>query len=207
MSGAGGHAEDLRYLSECDKYSKWNIIGYLDDNDSLKKDNIIGNIIHLNSLLEKYKNLKYTIAVNSSSVRRGIEQRINRLDRAANLIHETAIIGSSCSYKNGLTMGPYSCITTRVYLGYHVHLNTLASINQSSTVGDYCTISPGAKICGDVFIGDTTSVGAGAVVINYKTIGANCTLGAGTVVIDNIEDGTTVVGVPGRSIKKNGEYI
>lgn len=126
---------------------------------------------------------------------------------AANLIHDTAVIGKNCKFDNGLTMGPYSVLTTMVTLGCHVHVNTSATINQSSYIGDFCTISPGAKICGDVKIGSVTSIGAGAVVINFKTIGSNCILGAGTVVIDDIDDGLTVVGVPGREIKRFGEYI
>jgi sugar O-acyltransferase (sialic acid O-acetyltransferase NeuD family) len=158
-------------------------------------------------LLDKYPNLKYTIGINSSKIRKEIEYKINRLDRAANIIHETAVVGTYCSYGNGLTMGPYSVLTTKVTLGTHVHINTAASINQSSTVGDYCTISPGARICGDVNIGESTSIGAGSVVINYKNVGNNCTLGAGTVVIDHVADNCTVVGVPGREIKRFGEYI
>jgi len=104
-------------------------------------------------------------------------------------------------------MGPYSVLTTMVQLGIHVHINTSATINQASTIGDYCTLSPGSIICGDVKIGSTTSIGAGAVVINFKTIGSDVTLGAGSVVIDNINSGTTVVGVPGREIKKIQDYI
>ena len=104
-------------------------------------------------------------------------------------------------------MGPYSVLTTRVNLGVHVHVNTAASINQSSTIGDYCTVSPGARVCGDVNVGEGTSIGAGSVIINFKNVGSNCTLGAGTVVIDHISDNATVVGVPGREIKRFGEYI
>ena len=199
--GAGGHSKDLEYLSSFDKYNNWNIIGYLDDNLSLNKSNILGNVSYINYLLEKYSNLKYTIAINSSKIRKNIESNIKRLDRAANLVHETAVIGTQCKYQNGLTMGPYSVLTTRVNIGAHVHINTAASVNQSSTIGDYCTISPGARICGDVSIGETTSVGAGAVVINVKKIGTDCVLGAGTVVISDIPNGSTVVGVPGKIIK------
>jgi len=158
-------------------------------------------------LLDKYPNLKYTIAINSSKIRKEIESKINRINQAANLIHETALIGTYCSYGNGLTMGPYSVLTTRVHLGKHVHINTAASINQSSSIGDFCTVSPGARICGDVNVGEATSIGAGSVIINFKNVGSNCTLGAGTVVIEHISDGATVVGVPGREIKKFGEYI
>ena len=104
-------------------------------------------------------------------------------------------------------MGPYSVLTTKVTLGIHVHINTAASINQSSSIGDFCTVSPGARICGDVNVGTQTSIGAGSVIINFKNVGSNCTLGAGTVVIENVSDCATVVGVPGREIKKFGEYI
>lgn len=104
-------------------------------------------------------------------------------------------------------MGPYSVLTANVSLGCHVHINTSASVNQSTKIGDFCTLSPGSKICGDVKIGSCTSIGAGAVVINFKTIGSNCILGAGTVVIDDVQDHATVVGVPGKEIKKLGEYI
>lgn len=190
-----------------DKYEHWNIIGYLDDDPTANNGDLLGDVSFIDFLLQKYSNLKYTIAINSSNIRQSIEGRINQINRAANLIHETAIIGSYCEYGNGLTMGPYSVLTTRVKLGVHVHVNTGASINQSSSIGDYCTISPGARICGDVNIGDITSVGAGSVVINFKNVGRNCTLGAGTVVIDDIDNGATVVGVPGRSIKRFGEYI
>jgi len=205
--GAGGHSKDLEYLASSDKYEYWNVIGYLDDDPSVDNKNLLGDISFVHFLLDKYPYLKYTIAINSSVIRREIESKINRLDRAANLIHETAVIGTQCKYKNGLTMGPYSVLTTRVNLGQHVHINTAASINQSSTIGDYCTVSPGARICGDVNVGEATSIGAGSVIINFKNVGKNCTLGAGTVVIDHICDNATVVGVPGREIKRFGEYI
>lgn len=112
-----------------------------------------------------------------------------------------------CSYMDGLTLGPYCVLTTRISIGRHVHINTSATINQASVIGDYCTLSPGAIICGDVRIGSTTSIGAGAVVINYKTIGSDAILGAGTVVVDHVDSGVIVVGVPGREIKKNQDYI
>ena len=207
MFGAGGHSKDLEYLSQNDKYIRWNLIGFLDDNESLEDNNIIGTTSSLVQLLQKYNNLYFSIGINSSSIRKAIANKYQNLSRAANLIHDTAVIGTMCTYQNGLTMGPYSVLTTRVDLGQHVHINTLASINQSSRLGDFCTVSPGARICGDVSIGECTSVGAGSTIINFKNVGSDCILGAGTVVIDNIDNGSTVVGVPGREIKRFGEYI
>lgn len=200
-----GHVKDLEYLSQSDKYTKWNVIGYLDDNTKI--DGVIGPVSDLLSLQNKYNNLHYSIAINSSKIRKKIDNELDNPPNAANLIHETAVIGTMCSYMDGLTLGPYCVLTTRISIGRHVHINTSATINQASEIGDYCTLSPGAIICGDVKIGSTTSIGAGAVVINYKTIGADATLGAGTVVIDNVDSGATVVGVPGREIKKIQDYI
>jgi len=199
LIGAGGHSKDLTYLALEDKYKLWNLIGYIDDNKLI--DGLLGSVETLPDLMKRYNNLYYSIAINSSMIRKKIFNTYGLLDRSANLIHYTAVIGSECEYDNGLTMGPYSVLTTRVRIGKHVHINTGASINQSSTIGDYCTISPGARICGDVNVGENTSIGAGAVIINFKDIGDNCTLGAGTVVINHVMNGSTVVGVPGKVIK------
>jgi len=203
--GAGGHAKDLYYLSQNDKHHKWNVVGYLDD--FVTGSEILGPIKNLIELQQKYPDLYYTIAVNSSTVRRKIDLELGKPKNAANLIHESAIIGMNCRYQDGLTMGPYSVLTIDVSLGRHVHVNSGATINQSSSLGDYCTVSPGARICGDVKVGNTTAVGAGSIIINVKSVGSECILGAGTVVIEDIDSGSTVVGVPGRPIKRFGEYI
>lgn len=197
--GGGGHFKDLLYLSEADKYFKWNVIGYLDDDASLPDS--LGPVSSLPVFLDRYPNLFYSISINSSDIRNRIDVLYGQNSRSANLIHETAVIGSNCSYKNGITMGPYSVLTTGVELGKHTHINSCASINQNSKLGDYCTVSPGARICGDIKIGDTTSIGAGATIINFKTVGSNCVLGAGTVVVRDIPDRSVVVGVPGKVIK------
>ncbi len=196
--GGGGHHKDLLYLSENDKYTKWNCIGFLDDKPV---ENRLDSCSSLPWYLEKYKNLKYCIAINSSELRQKLDLLYGDPSRSANLIHETAVIGSNCSYENGITMGPYSVLTTGVSVGLHTHINSCVSINQNSNIGKYCTLSPGSRICGDVNIGDTVSIGAGATVINLMTIGNNSILGAGTVVIKNVPDNCTVVGVPGKIIK------
>lgn len=198
--GGGGHYRDLLYLSQNDKYTSWNVIGFLDD---AQIEGRIGPINKLDLLLDKYKNLYYCISINSSKIRFDLDSLYGRLDRSANLIHETAVIGSDCSFENGITMGPYSVLTTGVKLGRHTHVNTAASINQNARLGKYCTVSPGARICGDINVGDTTSIGAGSTIINFKNVGNNCIIGAGAVVIKDIPDDCTVVGVPGKIIKGN----
>lgn len=71
------------------------------------------------------------------------------------------------------------------------------TINQCATVGYSNAID--API-----IGDNVSVKAGAKVIGKCTIGNNVKIGANAVVVKNVPDNCTIVGVPGRIVKRNG---
>ena len=50
-------------------------------------------------------------------------------------------------------------------------------------------------------------VGAGAKILGDITIGEGSRVGAGTVVVQSVPENSTVVGIPGRVVKKEGEKI
>lgn len=52
-------------------------------------------------------------------------------------------------------------------------------------------------------LGNNVIVGAGAKVLGNITLGNNVRVGAGSVVIDNVPQNSTVVGIPGRIIKRD----
>jgi acetyltransferase EpsM len=58
-----------------------------------------------------------------------------------------------------------------------------------------------AALAGNVYVGEGTHIGLRASVIQGIRIGKWCTIGAGAVIINDIPDGATVVGNPGRIIK------
>ena len=79
-------------------------------------------------------------------------------------------------------------------------------------------IHPGAKIGKGLFIdhgngviigkrhptiGNNVMISAGAKVLGSFTIGDNSKIGAGSVVLDEVPPNSTVVGVPGRVVKRN----
>ncbi len=53
-------------------------------------------------------------------------------------------------------------------------------------------------------IGRNVIIGAGAKVLGAITIGDNCKIGAGAVVIRSVPPNCTVVGVPGRVVRRDG---
>ena len=50
-------------------------------------------------------------------------------------------------------------------------------------------------------------VGTGAKVLGSITIGANSMIGAGSVVLENVPPNSTVVGVPGRVVKRDNVRV
>ena len=53
-------------------------------------------------------------------------------------------------------------------------------------------------------LGDNVVVGAGAKILGNITIGDNVNVGANAVVVKDVPPDSTVVGVPGRIVKKEG---
>lgn len=84
-------------------------------------------------------------------------------------------------------------------------------IGETAEIGNNCTIYHGVTLGGTgknilkrhPTVGNNVIIGAGAKILGPIIIGNNVKVGAGAVVLKNIEDNSTVVGVPGdRIIKK-----
>lgn len=56
-------------------------------------------------------------------------------------------------------------------------------------------------------IGNNVMISAGAKVLGSFTIGDNSKIGAGSVVLSEVPPGSTVVGVPGRVVKRNNASL
>ena len=88
-------------------------------------------------------------------------------------------------------------------------------IGETAEIGNNCTIYHGVTLGGtgkDVgkrhpTIGNNVLIGAGAKVLGPFKVGDNSMIGANSVVLKEIEPNTTVVGIPGRIVKKQTEKV
>lgn len=88
-------------------------------------------------------------------------------------------------------------------------------IGETSIVEDDVTLYQGVTLGGTgkekgqrhPTIRDGVIVGAGAKILGNIVIGENCRIGSGSVVLCDIPDNSTVVGVPGRIIYRNGKRV
>ncbi len=88
-------------------------------------------------------------------------------------------------------------------------------IGETAEVGDGTTIFQGVTLGGTgkeggkrhPTVGRGVVIGAGAIILGPVRIGDNVRVGAGSVVLKDVEDGVTVVGVPARVARRNGERV
>ncbi len=88
-------------------------------------------------------------------------------------------------------------------------------IGETTIIGDNVSIFQGVTLGGvstskdkrHPTIGNNVTIGAGAIVLGNITIGTNVKIGAGSVVIKDVPPDSTVVGVPGRVVKREGTCV
>lgn len=84
-------------------------------------------------------------------------------------------------------------------------------IGETTIIGDNCTLYQGVTLGGTgkeqgkrhPTLGSNVMVSAGAKVLGSFTIGDNSKIGAGSVVLAEVPPNSTVVGVPGRVVKRD----
>lgn len=120
-----------------------------------------------------------------------------------NLIHPTASVdvpGVVLGRGNVVTAG---CIfTCDIEVADFNLFNLQTTVGHDVRVGSFSVLNPTVNVSGGVSIGDRVLVGTGVQILEGRTIGSDATVGAGAVVTQDVDVGTTVVGVPARPIAK-----
>lgn len=95
--------------------------------------------------------------------------------------------------------------------GFFIDHGNGVIIGETTIVGDNVTLYQGVTLGGTgkeqgkrhPTIGNNVMISAGAKVLGSFTIGDNSKIGAGSVVLEEVPPNSTVVGVPGRVVKRN----
>jgi serine O-acetyltransferase len=88
-------------------------------------------------------------------------------------------------------------------------------IGETAIVGDDVTLYQGVTLGGTgkekgkrhPTIGNNVSIGSGAKILGNITIGDNCRVGAGSVVLRSVPANSTIVGVPGHIVLRDGKRV
>lgn len=99
--------------------------------------------------------------------------------------------------------------------GFFIDHGSGVIIGETAIIGDNVTLYQGVTLGGTgketgkrhPTLGNNVMVSAGAKIIGSFTVGDNSKIGAGAVVIKEVPPNCTVVGVPGRIVKRDNEKI
>jgi serine O-acetyltransferase len=88
-------------------------------------------------------------------------------------------------------------------------------IGETAIVGDDVTLYQGVTLGGTgkekgkrhPTIGNNVVIGSGAKVLGNIIVGDNCRIGAGSVVLRNVPANSTIVGVPGHIVLRDGKRV
>ena len=111
----------------------------------------------------------------------------------------------------GIEIHPGATIGRRFFIDHGMGV----VIGETAEVGDDVTLYQGVTLGGTNLtkgkrhptIGNGVVVGGGAKVLGNITVGENCRIGAGSVVLRDVPADSTVVGVPGHIVFRNGKRV
>jgi serine O-acetyltransferase len=114
-------------------------------------------------------------------------------------------------FLTGIEIHPGAQIGRRLFIDHGLGV----VIGETAIVGDDVTLYQGVTLGGTgkergkrhPTIEDRVVIGDGAKVLGNIVVGTNCRIGAGSVVLRSVPENSTVVGVPGHIIFRNGERV
>jgi UDP-3-O-[3-hydroxymyristoyl] glucosamine N-acyltransferase len=108
------------------------------------------------------------------------------------IIGDDVEIGSNTSIDRATL--DFTIISNKVKIDNQVH------IAHNVSIGENTLITANAMIAGSAKVGADTWIAPSASILNGISIGKKCFIGMGSVVIRDVDDNTTVVGSPARSL-------
>jgi serine O-acetyltransferase len=114
-------------------------------------------------------------------------------------------------FATGIEIHPAAQVGRRVFIDHG--MGTV--IGETAIVGDDVTMYQGVTLGGTgkergkrhPTIEANVVIGSGAKILGNITIGKNCNIGAGSVVLRDVPENSTVVGVPGHVIFRDGKRV
>ncbi len=121
------------------------------------------------------------------------------------------LISHLARFFTGVEIHPGATIGQGVFIDHGMGV----VIGETAIVGDYCLIYQGVTLGGTgkesgkrhPTLGENVVVGAGAKVLGNVQLGNHVRVGAGSIVLRDVPDCCTVVGVPGRILRRSSKRV
>lgn len=210
--GAKGHA---KVLDEIIRLNNGEVIALID------RDSFLDSPISSLKILEGYqgysnwlketRNLYSNFKVSAISAIGG-EKGKDRLDylkmfkldgfETPSLIHPKSHVSDTAVIGENSQICAFAFVGADALVGDACIINTKASIDHESIIGNGVHLAPGATLCGCVKVGNLVFIGASAIILPNLSIGDNSIIGAGSIVTRDVPKNVLVYGNPAKIIRK-----
>ena len=204
--GVGGVGREAALIAEeiNEQSQEWNILGFVDDNESVQNTYINGYpVLGKSQYLKNYKEEVYVFCgISNYKVKKKIISKLkeNQNIKFATLIHPSVKLNKHIKIGEGCIIYQNVIMTVNIEIGDHVIISPKCGIGHDSKIHDYVTLLWNVNVSGNVDIKEGATMGSGSTVIQGLTIGEGSFVGAGACVIRDVEDNKTAVGVPTRYV-------
>lgn len=203
LIGGGGHcASVLDSVLRAGEYEK---VGIVDGNASVSimGVSVAGSDGDLPELLKNgWTHAFISVgSIGDVKLRRKLYSMVKELGFAVpSIIDPSAVIAGNADIAEGVFIGKNSVVNTGAVIGTCAIINTSSVVEHDCSVGEFCHVSPGAVLLGNVKVGNNTHIGAGSVVRQGTKIDEDVLVGQGSNVVSDIESGVTAFGNPCRVV-------
>lgn len=184
--------------------TKWNVLGFLDDDVSKHGQELDGfPILGPVDWIQKYPDVNLVVAVADPLQRKRIVQRLSTFGHRwyPNIVHPTAWIASNVEFGEGNIIYPGVTINFDVRIGNFDIVNMQCAIGHEVLLEDFVTVSPGVNVGGNVRLGEGVFMGIGSSTVQGIEVGDWTVVGGGAMVIRDLPKAVVAVGVPARPVK------
>lgn len=200
LIGAGGHSKSVIDSVENDLYE---VCGFIDE---YKAGEHLGLQIFGNRIedIPNYEGYSYFISIGDVKFRKAWFKKVKALGlKTVNIIDKTAIISNTASIGTGNFIGKLAIINADATIGDNNVINTKALVEHECVIASHVHLSTNATINGNVKVDDGVFMGSTAVCNGQLELGKYSVIGSGSVIISDVEEYTTVVGVPAKMVKRS----
>ena len=121
------------------------------------------------------------------------------------------MLSQSNRFLTGIEIHPAAIIGEGIFIDHGMGV----VIGETTIIGDNVTIYQGATLGGTgketgkrhPTIGNNVIISTGAMILGPFTVGDNAKIGAGAVVLREVPPNSTVVGIPGRVVKRDNKKV